>query len=118
MQNHSSSFDFFTNITNKTNRKQLDYIHFFMRYSSRYCCSIISSLHDISYRSLNDEVFSDFNSILKSWFSQCRASLSACCFSKVLIISWSSSGMKSHESTYVFGFNAFSMSFMVTAKIL
>ena len=29
---------------------------------------------------------------------------------------WSSSGMKNHESTYVFDFNVFLMSFMMTAK--
>src|SRR5437762_4093387 len=107
MQNHSSSSSFFTNITDKTNEEQLDHIHSFTRCSSRYCHSIISSSHDIPYRSPNDGVFSDFNSILKSWFSWCRASLSTCCFSKVLIISWSSLEMKNCESIYVFDFNVF-----------
>ena len=117
MQNCNSSPGFFTNITGEANEKQLDYIHSFVRCSSRYCCSTISSSRDIPYRGSNDGVFPGSNSILKSWFSRCGASLLACCFSKVLIISWSSSEMKSHGSTYVFGFNVFLMSFMMTAKI-
>ena len=91
MQKHNSSFNFFVNSIRNANREQLDWMKSFARCLSRYCYSTCSFSHDMLYKSSKFRVFSDFNSISMSYFSQCEDNSLMFCFSKTSIKSWYSS---------------------------
>ena len=90
----------------------------FTRYSSRYYYNTWNLSHDMLYKNSKLKVFFDFRLISISYFSWWDVSLSASFFSNILIRSWYSSDTNDYKSTYDFEFKTFSISFMITVKIL
>jgi hypothetical protein len=84
----------------------------------RYYYIINSSFYDILYSRLNFSVILGLSSILKSYLSWYGGNWSVNHFSNLLIILWYSSGTRSRGLIYCFGFSAFLISSIITAKIL
>ena len=117
MQKYNSLFNFFTNSTENANEKWLDWMNFFARYLSKYCCSTCSFSHDMLYKDSKFEIFSDFRSISMLYFSWYENNSSVFCLSKILIKSWYSSDINNYKLIYDFDSRAFSIFFIMIIKI-